>query len=174
MVWVIIMISIDYYESVLGSIMLAAKEDYLIGLWFKNQKYFPYNFGELCVNKNSSVIKDTKKWLDIYFQGKNPDFSIPVKFNATSFRESVWKILKDIPYGQTITYSDIAQALSKKYGIKKMSCQAVGGAVGHNPVSIIVPCHRVIGKDRSLKDYAAGIDKKIALLELEGITDLKY
>ncbi|HJA94337.1 MAG TPA: methylated-DNA--[protein]-cysteine S-methyltransferase, partial [Candidatus Eisenbergiella merdipullorum] len=108
-----------------------------------------------------------KQWLDIYFSGKDPDFTIPLHFTGTAFQNEVWKILCTIPYGQTETYGEIAKQIAVRKGLPHMSAQAVGGAVGHNEISIIVPCHRVVGADGSLTGYAGGIDKKIKLLQLE-------
>ena len=115
------------------------------------------------------VFGKTKKWLDLYFAGRVPDFLPPLSLHSSPFRESVWKILLTIPYGHTMTYGEIASALAREKKISRMSAQAVGGAVGHNPISIIIPCHRVVGTNGSLTGYACGIDKKIALLKLEGV-----
>lgn len=110
---------------------------------------------------------ETTQWLDVYFAGKEPDFTPLLHLVGSDFRQAVWNILLSIPYGRTMTYGQIAKQLAKNTGIDKMSAQAVGGAVGHNPISIIVPCHRVVGASGSLTGYAGGLDKKIALLELE-------
>ena len=110
---------------------------------------------------------ETIQWLDVYFAEKEPDFTPPLHLIGSDFRQAVWNILLSIPYGQTMTYGQIAKQLAKNTGIDKMSAQAVGGAVGHNPISIIVPCHRVVGTNGSLTGYAGGLDKKIALLKLE-------
>ncbi|MBO5164304.1 MAG: methylated-DNA--[protein]-cysteine S-methyltransferase [Ruminococcus sp.] len=122
--------------------------------------------------KETAVLKEAKRWLDIYFSGRKPDFTPPVHMVGTEFQNEVWEILLRIPYGQTATYGEIAKELAEKHGIPKMSAQAVGGAVGRNKLSIIIPCHRVVGTNGSLTGYAGGIDKKIMLLELEGV-DLK-
>ena len=115
------------------------------------------------------TAEKTKEWLIIYFSGKEPDFCPPVHMTGTPFQLSVWKILQQIPYGKTVTYGEIAKEIAREKGLSRMSAQAVGGAVGHNKISIIVPCHRVIGKDGSLTGYAGGIDKKMKLLDLEGV-----
>lgn len=157
------------YKSPLGDMLIEADEIGLTGLWFEGQKYFPHNSDEKSDGKELPIFEQTKKWLDIYFSGHEPDFDITLHFTGTVFQKEVWEILCNIPYGQTITYGDIAKQLAKKRGLGKMSAQAVGGAVGHNKISIIVPCHRVIGSNGSLTGYAGGIDKKAALLKLENL-----
>ena len=155
------------YNSPLGLITLASNGESLTGLWFDGQKYFgdtqPDNYRE----KSLPVFEETAAWLDIYFSGKNPDFTPPLFFNATPFRQAVWEILLTIPYGKTMTYGEISDKITAQNGLKKMSAQAVGGAVGHNSISIIVPCHRVVGTSGSLTGYAGGIERKIKLPELE-------
>ena len=158
---------ISYYNSPLGRILLAADSAGLTGLWFEGQKYFALHLDKNHKEEEVPVLKDAKCWLNIYFSGQEPGFAVPLHFKGTDFQKSVWEILRAIPYGQTTTYGTIAGQLAKKRGLPGMSAQAVGGAVGHNPVSIIVPCHRVVGADGSLTGYAGGIDKKIKLLELE-------
>ncbi|MCM1049594.1 MAG: methylated-DNA--[protein]-cysteine S-methyltransferase [Clostridiales bacterium] len=155
------------YESPLGSIMLAADEIGLTGLWFEGQKYFALYLDKENVEKELPIFEQTKKWLDIYFSGNEPDFKPPLHFTGSAFQNEVWEILYQIPYGQTTTYGAIAKQLAKKKGLARMSAQAVGGAVAHNEISIIVPCHRVVGANGSLTGYAGGIDKKIALLKME-------
>ena len=155
------------YQSPIGGITLAGSMEALTGLWFDGQKYFGAVLPERCEQKSLSIFDDTTNWLDIYFQGKNPDFTPPLSFDTTPFRHTVWDILLSIPYGHTMTYGEIADIIAKQSGLSKMSAQAVGGAVGHNPISIIVPCHRVVGTTGSLTGYAGGIDKKIKLLALE-------
>lgn len=156
------------YKSPLGNILLAADEIGLTGLWFEGQKYFALHLDEEHTEKDLPIFDTAKKWLDIYFSGREPDFTVPLHFTGTDFQNEVWEILCAIPYGETITYGDIAKRLAQERGIAKISAQAVGGAVGHNKISIIVPCHRVIGADGSLTGYAGGIDKKLELLKLEG------
>lgn len=147
--------------------MLAANDTGLVGLWFKGQKYFALNLDKESVQKDTEIIRIAKKWLDIYFCGKEPDFKVPLHFIGSEFQNEVWKILYDIPYSKTMTYGEIAKIIAKKRGIKRVSAQAVGGAVGKNKISIIIPCHRVVGMNGNLTGYASGIDKKIALLKLE-------
>lgn len=151
------------YGSPLGGILLAADETGLTGLWFEGQKYFALHLDRENEEKELPVLKQAKSWLDIYFSGKEPDFKVPLHFTGSPFQNEVWEILYEIPYGQTTTYGEIA----KKRGLAGMSSQAVGGAVAHNEISVIVPCHRVVGANGSLTGYAGGIDKKIALLKLE-------
>ena len=158
------------YKSPLGNITVCCDEDEkIVGLFFKNQKYFADNIdGKITENNNLKIFVTVKSWLDKYFAGKKPNIKeIPIKFIGNDFRKSVWKILYKIPYGTVLTYGDIAKQIAKQQGITKMSAQAIGGAVGHNPISIIVPCHRVVGKNWKLTGYAAGLDKKKKLLELE-------
>ncbi|GFI62277.1 methylated-DNA--protein-cysteine methyltransferase [Clostridiales bacterium] len=115
------------------------------------------------------IFNQAQKWLDIYFTGKNPDFTPSLNMKTTAFRKAVWEILLTIPYGQTMTYGEIASKIAKQSGLTRMSAQAVGGAVAHNSISLIIPCHRVVGTNGSLTGYAGGINKKIQLLELEGV-----
>lgn len=155
------------YDSPLGLITAESRGDALCGLWLEGQKYFPSNLPDDYEKKLLDIFEETGKWLDIYFSGKEPDFTPPLFFDTTPFRHTVWDILLTIPYGKTMTYGEIAEKIAEKRGINKMSAQAVGGAVGHNPISIIVPCHRVIGSDGKLTGYAGGLDKKEWLLSLE-------
>ena len=165
---------ITHYQSPLGGITISSDGTALTGLWFDGQKYFASTLGADYKEKDLSVFKEAKRWLDIYFSGREPDFTPPLSLNDSAFRMAVWQILQNIPYGQTITYGDIARQLAAQQGKAKMSAQAVGGAVGHNPISIIVPCHRVVGMGGSLTGYAGGIDKKVQLLELEDIDTIKF
>lgn len=155
------------YKSPLGNIILAANEIGLTGLWFEGQKYFALYLDKKNEEKELPIFKQAKKWLNIYFSKNEPNFKLPLHFTGSAFQNEVWEILYQIPYGQTITYGDIAALLAKKRGLSKMSAQAIGGAVARNEISIIVPCHRVVGKNGSLTGYAGGIDKKIALLKME-------
>lgn len=155
------------YSSPLGNILLAADEIGLTGLWFEGQKYFANTLPDERISQETPILKEAKRWLDIYFSGKEPEFTPPLHPEGSEFRQAVWQILLQIPYGQTITYGEIARRLEERQNTSHMSAQAVGGAVGHNEVSIIIPCHRVVGTNGSLTGYAGGIDKKIALLELE-------
>ncbi|MCC8151206.1 MAG: methylated-DNA--[protein]-cysteine S-methyltransferase [Lachnospiraceae bacterium] len=166
------MIYTDTYTSSLGNITLTATETALTGLWFEDEKYYGKVFAKMtpCPCKDHPVLARTREWLDAYFCGRNPDFTPPLLLEGTPFRLAVWEILKTISYGQTMTYGEIARIIAAQRKIPRMSAQAVGGAVGHNPISIIVPCHRVIGTDGSLTGYAGGLDRKTALLQLEGIS----
>lgn len=155
------------YISPLGDIILAADHNGLTGLWFKGQKYFALYLDKEHEEGNLPALEIAKKWLDIYFSGEEPDFKVPIHLTGTKFQNEVWELLYEIPYGKTVTYGEIAKRLAKKRGISNMSAQAVGGAIGHNSISVIVPCHRVVGANGSLTGYAGGINKKIALLKLE-------
>ena len=149
------------YKSLIGDILLAADEIGLTGLWFEGQKYFANTLPE------DYVQQETKILTDVYFSGEEPKFTPPLHPTSSVFRQEVWKILLQIPYGQTITYGEIARRIAVMKNTSQMSAQAVGGAVGHNEISIIIPCHRVVGTNGSLTGYAGGIDKKISLLKLE-------
>ncbi len=155
------------YVSPLGLILIASDGDALTGLWFEGEK----RYGSLLSPDNREqylpVFGDAMRWLDIYFSGREPDFTPPIKFSGTEFRLVVWEILQTIPYGETVTYGEIAALIARRKGLARMSAQAVGGAVGHNPVSVIVPCHRVVGADGGMTGYAGGIDRKIKLIALE-------
>lgn len=155
------------YSSPFGGITLAGTETALTGLWFDGQKYFGDFLSPNPVTKDLPVFRQTRRWLDVYFSGKAPDFTPPLLMKTTDFRKTVWEILLKIPYGQTMTYGEIAAEIARLRGVPKMSAQAVGNAVGHNSISLIIPCHRVVGADGSLTGYAGGIDKKRKLLELE-------
>lgn len=159
------------YDSPLGSLTLAADGESLVGLWLEGQKYFESTIKEEARKKEElPIFTMTKNWLDSYFAGEMPVIAkLPLEPMGGEFRQEVWKLLCDIPYGQVTTYGEIAKKVAKRLGRESMSAQAVGGAVGHNPISIIIPCHRVIGTDGSLTGYAGGIDKKIWLLAHEGV-----
>lgn len=157
----------QYYDSPLGRILLAADEIGLTGLWFEGEKYYADNLPEAHTEQETPILTEAKRWLDIYFTGKEPDFLPPLHPAGSAFRQAVWEMLLWIPYGQTITYGEIARQLAEQKGLVRMSAQAVGGAVGHNEISVIIPCHRVVGTNGSLTGYAGGIDKKVKLLELE-------
>ena len=159
---------ITYYDSPIGRLMLAADDKGLTGLWIEGQKYFAYYLDSEHEKRDCPAFAKARKWLDEYFTGKEPAFTPPIHMVGTDFQNEVWEILLEIPYGKTLTYGQIAQRIAKKRGLPRMSAQAVGGAVGHNEISIIIPCHRVVGSNGSLTGYAGGIDKKIRLLELEG------
>ena len=166
------MICTTCYDSPLGKLTLAGKNNKLICLWIEGQKHFFGNFKDKTKKNDDLVIfRKTEKWLDSYFNGENPSIeNLDLNPQGTDFRLKVWKILEGIAYGEVVTYGDIANKFSYD-----LSSQAVGGAVGHNPISIIVPCHRVVGFDGKLTGYAGGLENKVKLLELEGvkIRDLK-
>lgn len=162
---------IYHYASPLGDMTMASDGEALVSLCFDGQKHFSTALPSGAVEGRLPVFNMTSRWLDIYFSGNEPDFMPPLKMQGTDFRQAVWKILLDIPYGKTITYGEIAARLVRERGLKAMSAQAVGGAVGHNPISIIVPCHRVIGAAGKMVGYGGGLDRKIALLEMEEIKE---
>ena len=159
-----------YYNSPIGKLLLASNETHIIGLWIEGQKYFSANLPEETIlNDKKEVLIKAKKWLDEYFNLKKPDIKqLPIAPIGSEFRQKVWKILCEIPYGEVLTYGQIAKKIEKITGKVSMSAQAIGGAVGHNPISIIIPCHRVIGRNGNLTGYAGGLDKKKRLLEIEG------
>ena len=156
------------YESPLGEILLAADDVGLTGLWFDQEKYYALNLASEHEPRETPAILEAKRWLDVYFTGQEPDFLPPLHMLGTPFQKDVWQILLTIPYGQTTTYGEIARRLAQQRGLARMSAQAVGGAVGHNEISVIIPCHRVVGTNGSLTGYAGGIAKKMYLLKLEG------
>lgn len=158
------------YPSPVGTITLACDGEHLVGLWLEGQKYHGHTIPEEMAEKSGMPVFDAaKKWLDRYFSGRKPAISeLPLAPMGNGFRQGVWRILCEIPYGQVITYGDIAKKMAVKMGKENMSSQAVGGAVGHNPISIIIPCHRVVGSNGSLTGYAGGVQTKVKLLQLEG------
>ena len=158
---------LQHYDSPLGGILLAADEIGLTGAWFEGQKYFARNLPEDTASQETAILGAARAWLDVYFSGREPDFLPPLHPIGSPFRQAVWEILLQIPYGKTMTYGKIASKLAEKQGHFRVSAQAVGGAVGHNPISILIPCHRVVGTGGSLTGYAGGIDRKGKLLELE-------
>ena len=155
------------YRSPLGEMLLAADESGVTGLWFAGQKYFARHLDKEQVEKEIPLFTTVKQWLDVYFAGSEPDFTVPLHFTGTAFQNEVWGILCAIPYGQTTTYGEIAKQLAARRGLPHMSARAVGGAVGHNPISILVPCHRVVGLGGHLTGYAGGLERKRCLLALE-------
>lgn len=158
---------IDTYASPLGIITMGSNGKQLTGLWFEEQKHFGDTLCDQPQHHALPIFDETRTWLDVYFQGKCPTFTPPILLNDTPFRRTVWQLLLTIPYGETTTYKDIARQWARQHGVKSMSSQAVGGAVGRNPISIIIPCHRVIGTNGSLTGYAGGLDRKRWLLQLE-------
>lgn len=159
------------YNSKIGKLTLVSDGKNLVGLWIDGQKYFGASIDEEIIDDNTlKIFEQTKNWLDRYFNGETPNISeLTISPKGSDFRQRVWKILKEIPYGEVITYGEIAKIIAKETGKKKMSAQAIGGAVGHNPVSIIIPCHRVVGSDGNLTGYAGGINLKVKLLKHEGV-----
>ena len=151
------------YDSPLGKMLIVSDGEAICGVWFYGQKHFPSL--NLESNDDLAIFKEVKNWFDDYFKGKNPKINFKLNPHGTDFRIKVWEILSDIEYGETLTYGEIASRISPT-----MSAQAVGGAVGHNPISILIPCHRVLGADGKLTGYAGGIDRKVKLLNLEKIS----
>lgn len=160
---------IGHYQSPLGGITLGSDGEALTGLWFDGQKYFGAGLSGRAEARETPIFAETRRWLDVYFSGRVPDFTPPLQERGSAFRLSVWALLKQIPYGQTVTYREIARRIARDRGLETMSTQAVGGAVGHNPISLIIPCHRVVGSGGSLTGYAGGLDRKARLLALEGV-----
>lgn len=163
---------ITTYKSQIGTITLISDGISLTNLYIEGQKYNIKNIKDYHEENNLEIFQKTKKWLDTYFKGIKPNIDIKIKLNTTKFSEAVYTILKDIPYGELITYKDIAIKLKQKGITKNLCYQAVGRAVGNNPISIIIPCHRVIGSNNSLTGYNGGIELKKKLLELEGIKNI--
>lgn len=164
------------YDSPIGQLTLASDGVHLVGLWMKDQKYFggaiklELASGKVVPEDKLPVFCTVKGWLDHYFAGEKPEImELPLSPAGSDFRQEVWKLLCEIPYGEVTTYGAIAAKMAEKLQKKTMSAQAVGGAVGHNPISIIIPCHRLVGANGSLTGYAGGVEKKIRLLELEGV-----
>lgn len=163
-----------YYKTIyktpkgFSDIIMNSDGEYITGLWFEGSRDTLKHKLD-CEEKELLIFEETKKWLDIYFNGKEPQFVPKYKIeNLTSFRKDVIEIMKNIPYGRTVTYNDISKIIAEKKGIERMSSQAVGGAVGWNPICLIIPCHRVVGSNGSLTGYGGGIRNKVKLLELEG------
>ena len=162
------MIYTNRFQSPLGEILLAADDEGLTGLWFmENQKYKGLGLSANAVECDLPVFDETNTWLDIYFSGRNPGFTPHLHLTGSKFRNRVGELMLQIPYGKTVTYGEIAREIARERGIRQMSSRAVGGAVGKNPISLIIPCHRVIGSDGSLTGYGGGIERKAALLKLE-------
>lgn len=170
------MIYTMYYDSPIGPLLLAEKGGALAGLWIEGQKYYLGSLkGEEKKEAPAEMLMRTKDWLNRYFSGEKPKISeLTLAPSGSEFRKAVWKILCEIPYGEVTTYAEIARRIAEQKGIASMSAQAVGGAVGHNPISIIIPCHRVIGTNGSLTGYAGGLERKRSLLEMEGISSGEY
>lgn len=157
---------IGKYESPLGKMLMTSDGEKLTGLWFEGGKFFE-EASKNALERELPVFDRVREWLDVYFSGREPDFTPPLSLEkATPFRRRVWELLKTIGYGKTVSYKELAARLEKQSG-KKVAAQAVGGAVGHNPIAIVIPCHRVIGANGDPTGYAGGLDKKIALLNIE-------
>lgn len=163
------MVCTTEYEAPLGTITLACDGEAIIGLWFNKQRYFGNILPEQTEQREHPLFKDAKRWLDLYFSGREPDFTPPLRYDSTPFRKQVCEIMLTIPYGHTMTYGEIAAEIARQQRKERMSAQAVGGAVGHNPISLIIPCHRVVGTNGSLTGYGGGITRKVKLLELERV-----
>ncbi|WP_273698083.1 methylated-DNA--[protein]-cysteine S-methyltransferase [Selenomonas noxia] len=161
------MLYTSHYASPLGGMTLVSDGTALVGLYFDGQKYAAEGLDATRTQKNLPIFEEARRWLDVYFSGRKPDFTPPTAPAGTAFQQSVWEILRTIPYGETTTYGAIARRIEQNTG-RRMSAQAVGGAVGRNPISILIPCHRVVGTNGSLTGYAGGIDKKERLLQWEG------
>lgn len=155
------------YDSPLGGITLACDDSALIGLWFDGQKHFGNILPKQVEAAEHPLFAEARRWLDVYFSGREPDFLPPLRYDSTPFRKMVCDIMLTIPYGKTMTYGEIAAEIARRRNLPKMSAQAVGGAVGHNPISLMIPCHRVVGTSGSLTGYGGGIARKVRLLELE-------
>jgi len=158
------------YESPVGTLLLAAEDRGLCGLWITGQKYFAATLPQVHTpNPRNTTLIAAVKWLDAYFSGAKPSISdLPLAPQGSEFRRQVWVRLCTIPYGQTVSYGELSREIAQLRGLTKMSAQAIGGAVGHNPISIIIPCHRVTGQDGSLTGYAGGLSRKLWLLSHEG------
>ena len=155
------------YKSPLGDIVLTSNGIALTGCWFVDQKHLPKLLNTNNLQLYRLIFQETVRWLDLYFDGKVPNFTPPLAPQGSPFRKSVWSILLTIPYGQTMTYGEIATMIAREKGLSMMSAQAVGGAVGHNPIALIIPCHRVIGHNGQLTGYGGGLHRKQWLLDLE-------
>ena len=154
-------------DSPLGAITLASDGESLTGLWFDGQAHYGETLSAQHEKRDLPVFKLTRRWLEIYFSGQRPDFTPPLRMKTTPFRRAVWELLLTIPYGETVTYGELAAAAAEKTGAARPSARAVGGAVGHNAVSLIIPCHRVVGSGGRLTGYAGGLDRKRRLLDME-------
>jgi methylated-DNA-[protein]-cysteine S-methyltransferase len=159
------------YQSPLKELFLVADGDSLVGVWFEGQKHFGGGVAEQISEKaNLPILVKAKKWLDRYFSKKKPDIAeLPLAPQGGEFRQEVWRLLREIPHGRVVTYGDLAKKVAARLNKERMSAQAVGGAVGHNPISVIIPCHRVVGANGHLTGYAGGIWRKKQLLEIEGL-----
>lgn len=157
-----------HYDSLLGDITLASDGEALTGLWFDGQRHFASTLGGEYEEKPLPVFEQATRWLDAYFAGRVPDLTPPLHLIGTPFQKAVWELLLTIPCGETRSYGELAAKLTGERGIPRVSARAVGAAVGRNPISLIIPCHRVLGADGRLTGYAGGLERKRALLTLEG------
>lgn len=157
-----------HLDSPLGGITLASNGEALTGLWFDGQKHFGAGLSGSAEERALPIFEETERWLRIYFEGHEPDFTPDLRPAGSPFQQEVWELLRQIPYGETVSYGALAARIAQRRGLARFSAQAVGGAVGRNPISILIPCHRVLGADGSLTGYAGGVEKKAALLQLEG------
>ena len=164
------------YNAPIGRMMIVSDDTRIVGVWLEGQKYFGGVIGEDLLRQDDlPVLQEAKSWLDRYFAGNKPQISeLPLAPRGNAFRQAVWRILCAIPYGEVVTYGDIAKEIARQRGIKTMSAQAIGGAVGHNPISVIIPCHRVVGVNGNLTGYAGGLEVKIKLLTHEGVDMEKF
>lgn len=156
-------------DSPLGKLTLASDGEALTGLWFEGQKHFAAGLSDAAEERPLPVFAETARWLELYFAGDAPDFTPPLRPSGTPFQREVWALLRQIPYGGTATYGELAARIGEVRGLSRFSARAVGGAVGRNPISLLIPCHRVLGADGSLTGYAGGTERKAALLRLEGV-----
>lgn len=158
---------LHHYKSPIGGITMASDGESLVGLWFDGQKFFAEGMPGYIPEKDLPVFELTDKWLDIYFSGREPDFTPPLAMLTSPFRKEVWETLLTIPYGQTVSYGQLSDMVADRLGRASVYNQAVGGAVAHNAISLIIPCHRVMGTNSSLTGYSGGVDRKAWLLRLE-------
>lgn len=156
-----------HYDSPLGGITVASDGQALVGLWFDGQAYFGSTLAPNHETADLPVFRAADRWLDLYFSGREPGFTPPLNLRGTPFRREVWEILRTIPFGRTVTYGALAARLAGRRGLPRFSARAVGGAVGHNPISLMIPCHRVLGAGGRLTGYAGGLERKEKLLALE-------
>lgn len=163
------MICQAHYLSPIGPMTMSGDDNVLTGLWFDGQKYFGSTLPRDAAEADLPIFADTRRWLDAYFDGRDPGFTPPLRLDVSFFREEVYGILLQIPYGRSTTYGAIANQIAETYGMDSNPAQAVGSAVGRNPISLIIPCHRVLGADGQLRGYAGGLDRKRYLLTLENI-----
>jgi methylated-DNA-[protein]-cysteine S-methyltransferase len=160
---------IQMIKSPVGTLTVSSDGQNISGLWIEGQKYFAKTLGQDVLEQNIPIFENVREWLDIYFSGRAPDFVPPLMPKGSPYQKAIWDNLCKIPYGQTTSYGELAKQFELENKGRRTSARAVGSAVGHNPVSILIPCHRVIGRNGNLTGYAGGIDKKIKLLKLEGI-----